>query len=213
MGEEPAGAGVADGPDDSERPDRRDHARRLGEHSRHGPIQRRIAERCARLPCVSCGWTGDGSAGIRPLCVGGSRRHRAAPCEGDTRDGGACTAARTFSHAGRALVFGLFGHGFSEGSTALTILVLGQVFNAGTGAVGMALVMTKHERSAIIATLGGTCLNIALCALLIPGWGPSGAASATAASIVLINVLFMIAVVKKLRIRPTIFGIRLPRIA
>ncbi len=108
---------------------------------------------------------------------------------------------------------GLFGHGFSEGSTALTILVLGQVFNAGTGAVGMALVMTKHERSAIIATLGGTCLNIALCALLIPGWGPSGAASATAASIVLINVLFMIAVVKKLRIRPTIFGIRLPRIA
>jgi O-antigen/teichoic acid export membrane protein len=108
---------------------------------------------------------------------------------------------------------GLFGHGFRGGSTALTILVAGQVFNAGTGAVGMALVMTKHERSALIATLSGTSLNIALCALLIPGWGPTGAASAAAASILLINVLFMIAVAEKLGIRPTLFGIRLPRIA
>jgi O-antigen/teichoic acid export membrane protein len=108
---------------------------------------------------------------------------------------------------------GMFGDGFREGSTALTILVAGQVFNAGTGAVGMALVMTKHERSAILATLTGTCLNIALCALLIPGWGPTGAASAAAVSMVLINVLFMVAVAEKLRIRPTIFGIRLPKIA
>jgi O-antigen/teichoic acid export membrane protein len=108
---------------------------------------------------------------------------------------------------------GIFGHGFREGSTALTILVAGEVFNAATGAVGMALVMTKHERSAIWATLSGTCLNIVLCTLLIPGWGPTGAATATAGSIVLINVLFMVAVAAKLRIRPSIFGIRLPRIA
>jgi O-antigen/teichoic acid export membrane protein len=108
---------------------------------------------------------------------------------------------------------GLFGHGFRGGSTALTILVVGQVFNAATGAVGVMLVMTKHERSAILATLSGTFLNIALCALLIPGWGPTGAASATAVSIALINVLFIVAVVEKLKIRPTIFGIRLPRVA
>jgi O-antigen/teichoic acid export membrane protein len=108
---------------------------------------------------------------------------------------------------------GLFGHGFSGGSTALTILVAGQVFNAATGAVGMALVMTKHENSAILATLSGTCFNVVLCALLVPGWGPTGAATATALSMGLINVLFMVAVLKTLRIRPTMFGIRLPRIA
>jgi O-antigen/teichoic acid export membrane protein len=107
---------------------------------------------------------------------------------------------------------GLFGHGFRGGSTALTILVAGQVFNAATGAVGVALVMTKHEKSAILATLSGTCLNVVLCALLVPGWGPTGAATATAVSIVLINVLFMVAVAEKLQIRPTIFGILLPRI-
>jgi O-antigen/teichoic acid export membrane protein len=108
---------------------------------------------------------------------------------------------------------GLFGHGFREGSTALTVLVLGQLFNAATGAVGMVLVMTRHERSAIVATLSGTCLNITLCALLIPGWGPTGAATAAAVSMVLINALFMVALVEKLRIRPTIFGIRLPGVA
>ncbi|MGH7483318.1 MAG: flippase [Longimicrobiales bacterium] len=107
----------------------------------------------------------------------------------------------------------LFGHGFAGGGTALTILVAGQVFNAATGAVGVALVMTKHERSAVLATLSGTCLNVAFCALLIPRWGPTGAATATTVSMVLINVLFMVAVVEKLRIRPTIFGIRLPRTA
>jgi O-antigen/teichoic acid export membrane protein len=108
---------------------------------------------------------------------------------------------------------GLFGHGFREGSTALTILVAGQMFNAATGAVGMALVMTKHEKSAIIATASGTCVNLVLCALLIPGFGPTGAATATAVSMGLINVLFMVAVLKKLQIRPTVLGIHLPRIA
>lgn len=104
---------------------------------------------------------------------------------------------------------GLFGHGFREGSTALTILVAGQVFNAATGAVGMALVMTRHERSAIVATLSGTCLNFMLCALLIPDFGPEGAAAATAVGTVLTNALFMVALVEKLRIRPPIFGFRL----
>jgi O-antigen/teichoic acid export membrane protein len=108
---------------------------------------------------------------------------------------------------------GLFGHGFREGSTALTILVVGQVFNAATGAVGMVLVMTRHERSAVLATLTGTCLNIVLSALLIPGWGATGAATATAVSMVLINVLFVVALVRKLRIRPTLFGVHLTRAA
>jgi O-antigen/teichoic acid export membrane protein len=111
-----------------------------------------------------------------------------------------------------AWFLGLFGHGFREGSTALAILVAGQVFNAATGAVGMALVMTRHEKSVIMATVSGTCLNLVLCVLLIPGLGPTGAATATAASMVLINVLLMVAVVKKLQIRPTIFGILLPTI-
>ena len=105
---------------------------------------------------------------------------------------------------------GLFGDDFRGGSSALTILAVGQLLNAATGAVVPALVMTKHERPAAVAAVSGTCLNAALCAILIPVWGSTGAATATAASVVLINVLFMVAVVRKLRIRPVLFGISLP---
>jgi len=104
---------------------------------------------------------------------------------------------------------GLFGHAFRGGSTSLTILVAGQLFNAATGATGVALVMTRHERYATVANLLGTGLNVALCSVLIPSWGPAGAATATSVSIALINVLCMLAVARKLKIRPPVFGVRL----
>jgi O-antigen/teichoic acid export membrane protein len=106
---------------------------------------------------------------------------------------------------------GLFGHGFGQGGTALTILVVGQMFNAATGTLGVALLMTKHERSATFAALAGACLNVTLCAILIPAWGANGAAVAASASLVLVNTIFVVAVVRKMGIRPIILGIRLPK--
>jgi O-antigen/teichoic acid export membrane protein len=108
-------------------------------------------------------------------------------------------------------LLGLFGHGFRQGGTALIILVVGQMFNAATGALGVALLMTKHERSATLAALVGMGLNVTLCAFLIPTWDAKGAAVAATASLILVNILFAVAVVRKMGIRPTVLGIRLPK--
>jgi O-antigen/teichoic acid export membrane protein len=97
---------------------------------------------------------------------------------------------------------GLFGHGFRQGNTALAVLALGQLFNAATGVTVTALVMTKHERPAVQATLAGTCVNVALCALLIPTWDATGAAVATTASVVVLNTLLVAAVIRNLGVSP-----------
>ena len=106
---------------------------------------------------------------------------------------------------------GLFGHGFRDAGTALLILVGGEVFNAATGVVGVALLMTKHERAAAIGMLGALCLNIGLCAVLVPVWGTNGAAVAATASTILFNVLFIVAAARKLGISPNCFGVRFLR--
>ena len=114
-----------------------------------------------------------------------------------------------FLLVGGPWLLGLFGHAFRSGSTALAILVGGQLFNAATGPLGVTLIMTKHERFAALAALGGTCLNVVLCVLLIPMWHGSGAAVATAASIVVINSAWLVGVALKLGIAPSLLGIRL----
>ena len=98
----------------------------------------------------------------------------------------------------------VFGHGFRGGGTALVILALGQVFNAATGTVGVALIMTRYERSAMVAQAVGTGANALLCVLLIPRWHSTGAAVAASASLITINALYVTAVVRRLKIRPGI---------
>jgi O-antigen/teichoic acid export membrane protein len=85
------------------------------------------------------------------------------------------------------------------------------MFNAATGVPGVALLMSRHERSATLAALVGTCLTVLLCAVLIPIWGANGAAVAVTMSMVIVNTLFVVAVVRKMGIRPVVLGIRLPR--
>jgi O-antigen/teichoic acid export membrane protein len=97
---------------------------------------------------------------------------------------------------------GLFGEDFRQGHVALEVLVLGQLFNAATGVTVNALLMTQHERPAVLANVAVACTNVMLCALLIPIWGVLGAAVATAASLAILNVLLVIAVIQRLGISP-----------
>jgi O-antigen/teichoic acid export membrane protein len=108
-------------------------------------------------------------------------------------------------------LLGLFGQGFSQGGTALNILVVGQLFNAATGSLGVALLMTKHERPATVAVLAGTVLNVVLCPILIPIWGATGAAVASSVDLILTNTLFVVVVVRYMKVRPAILGLRLPK--
>ena len=106
------------------------------------------------------------------------------------------------------LVLSVFGDAFASGSTALRILLLGQLVNATAGSVDPMLTMTGHERQAAVVLGGAAIGQIALCVALIPGFGAEGAAVANALTVVGWNLAMAALVWKKLRIVPSVFGRR-----
>lgn len=100
----------------------------------------------------------------------------------------------------------LFGHGFSGGQAPLTILCIGQLVNAVMGPVGFLLIMTGHGREAAIGIAVGVAVNSVLSAILIPQWGASGAAAATASSLIIWNIMLALFVWKRIGIKTTAFG-------
>jgi O-antigen/teichoic acid export membrane protein len=111
---------------------------------------------------------------------------------------------------GRSFLF-LFGPGFEIATTALTILILGEVVNIAAGPVATLLVMTGHERDAVLGLAVGTAMNAALCLILIPQWGINGAAIAAAAGVVLWNVVMWQFVRRRLAFTITILAGGVPR--
>jgi O-antigen/teichoic acid export membrane protein len=85
----------------------------------------------------------------------------------------------------------VFGADFAQGDSALRILCVGQLFNTGTGVVGLVLMMTGHERdttrSVGIGALIGALLNV----VLIGPFGLVGAALATSIGVATTNVLLL----------------------
>ncbi|NJK80069.1 MAG: flippase [Chloroflexaceae bacterium] len=101
----------------------------------------------------------------------------------------------------------LYGAEFTVGSTALAIVCIGQMINAATGPVGLALNMTNHSRDTVLPLLISNILNIILSFALIPILGLVGAALANVAGMVFWNLLLVYLVYKRLGVYPTIFGI------
>ncbi|MCF7992568.1 MAG: oligosaccharide flippase family protein [Thiohalocapsa sp.] len=83
----------------------------------------------------------------------------------------------------------LFGAEFGAGSTALRILALGQFLNVATGSVGFLLSMTGHEAKLRDTVLIASVLAVLLGFALIPSYGITGAAIATAAGVATQNLL------------------------
>ncbi|MEL6441903.1 MAG: flippase [Cyanobacteria bacterium J06621_8] len=94
----------------------------------------------------------------------------------------------------------IFGSGFLPGRTAMNILIVGQIFNALTGPVGLLLNMTGYQNYTAIAVGISAVLNAVLNFLLIPQWGINGAAVATTTSLIIINIVKVILMQKKLNI-------------
>ena len=94
----------------------------------------------------------------------------------------------------------IFGPEFSAGDTVLFILCFGQLITALTGSVGVILQMTGHQviyqNIMIIALIVNVILNF----VLIPLYGPVGAAIATISSIICWNVIGAIYIKVKLNI-------------
>lgn len=78
----------------------------------------------------------------------------------------------------------IFGSDFGDASTALRILVAGELVKVLMGYGGVALIMTSHERSMARAASLGVAVNVGLAFALIPVWGVNGAATASMASAV-----------------------------
>lgn len=91
-----------------------------------------------------------------------------------------------------------FGEEFREASTALVILALGQFVNIATGSVGYLLSMTGHEKDVRNNVFVSAALGIGLGFALIPAYGLTGAASATAIAIASQNLLGVYQVKKRL---------------
>ena len=109
------------------------------------------------------------------------------------------------------IVFGswilwVFGEEFQAGYTSLVILSLAQVINAGTGSVGVLLLMTGHERDVAVALAIAVAVNVVVNLVLIPVWGVDGAALGAAVNTLLWNALLAFRVYRKLGIRPTAMG-------
>ena len=88
----------------------------------------------------------------------------------------------------------VFGKGFTEGSSALLILAVGQLVNAATGPTGALLTMTGKQRWELGNIVSMVAFNFLLNLLLIPKMGMTGAALAAALSIAMINGLKIIQV-------------------
>jgi O-antigen/teichoic acid export membrane protein len=104
----------------------------------------------------------------------------------------------------RYSILQLFGAEFIQGQTALIILSIGYLVNALTGSVGLLLNMTRHAKFSAATGAFAVSINVCLNYLLIPKWGLNGAATATATSMILGNVICVIWVRQKLGIKSTV---------
>lgn len=87
-----------------------------------------------------------------------------------------------------------------NGHIALLILCAGQIVNVLCGSVGMVLLMTGHQQYSIFSVLIAVLLNAGLNLLLIPVYGLTGTAIATASSVAAWNIIMYIFVFRKTKI-------------
>ena len=113
-----------------------------------------------------------------------------------------------FVFFGEAFLSLAFGPDYVAGYTALAILAVGQLVNAAMGSVGVLLNMTGHERYTLRGFAIAAMANVLLGLILIPLFDLIGAALATAATLVIWNMLLRRAVWRLIQIETTAFGIR-----
>jgi len=100
----------------------------------------------------------------------------------------------------------IFGVEFVVGGSALTLLILGQIYNVAAGPVSMILVMTGYEKDIPKNILIVISLNLVLGLLLIPPFGVTGAAISAASSMVLWNTLLALVVRKRTGLHSHVLG-------
>ena len=104
---------------------------------------------------------------------------------------------------GEKILISVFGNSYVAAYSPLVILSIGQLANAYFGAVGLLLNMTGYE-SVVARMLWVTgTVNVIINAILIPKYGATGAAVATAITLISWNYFLYLEVKKKLGISST----------
>lgn len=101
----------------------------------------------------------------------------------------------------RVQILGLFGEGFAEGSTVLLILMIGQFFNFFAGSVGHFLNMTGNQKVMRNIVSLSALMNMALCFMLIPEFGITGAAVCNTLFMATWNIIAMLYIKGKFGVR------------
>ncbi|MCI5141184.1 MAG: hypothetical protein D3909_05550 [Candidatus Electrothrix sp. ATG1] len=109
----------------------------------------------------------------------------------------------TFVFFGEPILLFLYGEPYRAGTTALTILALGQLVHASIGPAGVLLTMTGHERHMARAAAIVAVLNVAFNFILIPHFGMNGAASATAITLATYKTILFFYIRQRLGINCT----------
>ncbi len=99
-----------------------------------------------------------------------------------------------------------FGRDFTAAAAPFAILLAGQVAIAACGAPGGLLAMSGRHRAMIVVALGAVILDMVLCLLLVPAFGPEGAAAATVTTLLAQAMALSLVVRRSLGLDPTIFG-------
>jgi O-antigen/teichoic acid export membrane protein len=99
-----------------------------------------------------------------------------------------------------------FGPGFDAATTPLMILLAAQVGIAAAGAAGGLLAVTGRNGAIIAISIGAVILDTALLLILVPAFGPAGAALATAATGLCHAAALVIAAIRLLGVDPSLRG-------
>lgn len=98
------------------------------------------------------------------------------------------------------MLLGAFGPSFVQAYPALLILLAGGVVNAFTGSAGYFLLMTGHQNAALAIMAVSLLLGLVLNIFLIPVFGLTGSAIASASCVLFWNLTMLICVRRKLGI-------------
>lgn len=107
--------------------------------------------------------------------------------------------------AGPTMIRIVFSPEFEASYLPLVIICVGQLVNASLGSVGWLLNMTGHEKDVTRSIFVGASVNVILNLLLTPRWGAVGAAIATAATLIVWNVIMWRKVRERIGIEPSPF--------
>lgn len=94
----------------------------------------------------------------------------------------------TFSFA-RSMTVGIYGERYSDAVPVLILLSLGYYFHTSLGFNGVTLKIFGRLKYAVIIDIAAAIVNIAINLILVPRWGLLGAASGTAGTMILHNLL------------------------